>query len=166
MNVARLGPDDAPALRDIRLEALRLHPTAFSADPDIEGAFSLDEWRKRLAERVWFGGWADGALAGMNAYSAEDYSAKTRHNGHLGAMYVRGPARGSGLADMLVRNFLDFAAGKVEQVILTVETKNARAIKLYERHGFRTIGQLPRSMKVDGHYYNELQMLRAVSESD
>ena len=166
VNVVRLGPDDAEVLRDIRLEALRLHPTAFSADPDVEGAFSIERWRQNLESRVWFGARIDGALAGINAFSIDAYSKKIGHIGHLGAMYVRAAARGTGLADALVRNFLDYAAGKVEQAELTVEAGNAAAIKLYERHGFRTVGRMPRSIRVDGVYYDELQMFRLVSASE
>jgi len=66
----------------------------------------------------------------------------------------------------LIEAFLDHAVGAVEQVMLTVEAGNARAIKLYERHGFRTIGKMPRAILVDGVYYDELQMFRAVSSSD
>ena len=166
MNIVRLGRDDAEALREIRLEALHLHPTAFSADPDVETAFPIERWREHLQTRVWFGGRIGGVLAGINAFSIDGYSKKVAHIGHLGAMYVRASTRGTGLADALVRNFLDYSIGKVEQVELTVEAGNARAIRLYERHGFRTVGRMPRSIRVDGAYYDELQMYRMVSSSD
>lgn len=69
--IARLTPDDAEDLRAVRLEGLRLHPTAFSADPDSEGAFSIEDWRVRLESRVWFGGRIDGVLMGINAFSID-----------------------------------------------------------------------------------------------
>jgi RimJ/RimL family protein N-acetyltransferase len=144
---------------------LLLHPTAFSADPDIENKLTLDDWRERLKNRVWFGGKLDGELCGMAAFSTEN-SKKTRHTGHLGSMYVRKAARGTGMADALMKAFIDHASLHVEQVILTVEASNARAIKLYERHGFRTIGRTPRALLVDGKYYDELQMFRTISASD
>ena len=71
MSVVRLTPDDAGALQALRREALLLHPTAFSADPDIEAQFTLDQWRERLRTRVWFGGKLDGVLCGMAAFSTE-----------------------------------------------------------------------------------------------
>ena len=165
MSVARLTPADAEALRDLRREALLLHPTAFSADPDIESKLTLEQWRERLNSRVWFGGKLDGVLCGMAAFSTEA-SRKTRHTGHLGSMYVREAARGTGVADELIEAFIEHATQHVEQVILTVEAGNVRAIKFYERHGFRAIGRVPRSIVVDGKYYDELQMFRTVSPSD
>ncbi len=165
MTVVRLTPDDAVALQSIRREALLLHPTAFSADPEIESKLTANDWRERLKNRVWFGGKLDGGLCGMAAFSTEA-SSKTRHTGHLGSMYVRKDARGSGLADELMKAFVEHATLHVEQVVLTVEASNARAIKFYERHGFRTIGRTPRSLLVDGTYYDELQMFRTVSASD
>jgi ribosomal protein S18 acetylase RimI-like enzyme len=165
VTVTRLTPDDAAALQALRREALLLHPTAFSADPDIEGKLTLDQWRERLGTRVWFGGKLDAILCGMAAFSTEA-SKKTQHTGHLGSMYVRKEARGTGMADQLIEALIDHATKHVEQVALTVEAGNVRAIKLYERHGFRTIGRMPRSILVDGVYYDELQMFRAVSASD
>lgn len=165
MTVLRLTPADAEELRALRREALLAHPTAFSADPEIEAKLTLDDWRARLASRVWFGGRIDGALCGMCAFSTEA-SRKIRHTGHLGAMYVREAARGTGLAGGILKAFLDHAATEVEQVMLDVEAGNARAIKFYERHGFRTVGRTPRVILVDGVYYDELQMFRAVSNSD
>jgi ribosomal protein S18 acetylase RimI-like enzyme len=162
VTIERLLPADAEALREIRLEALRLHPTAFSADPDVEGGFAIERWREHLQGRVWFGGRIGGTLMGINAFSADTHSKKTAHVGHLGAMYVRDAARGSGLADALMTNFLGHAKGRVEMAVLTVEAQNTRAIKLYERHGFETTGRKPRSLKVGGAFHDELEMWRAV----
>jgi RimJ/RimL family protein N-acetyltransferase len=165
VTIVRLTPGDAEVLREIRREALLLHPTAFSADPDIESQLTLQDWRERLKSRVWFGGRIDGLLCGMAAFSTEA-SRKTKHTGHLGSMYVRKEMRGTGLADELIKAFLGHAVLHVEQVMLAVEAGNARAIRFYERHGFRTIGNIPRSILVDGQYFDELQMFRTVSASD
>lgn len=162
MRSTRLEPGAAEALREIRLEALRLHPTAFSADPDVEATFTLEHWRERLEQRAWFGGKIDGVLCGIAAFSIDTHSKKLLHTGNLGAMYVRESARGSGLADEIVVAVLEHARSRVEQVTLTVEAGNRSAIKLYERHGFRVIGRIPRSIRVDGEYFDELQMYRSL----
>jgi len=162
LSVVRLIAEDAEELREIRLEALRLHPTAFSADPHVEGAFSIERWREHLTGRIWFGVRVDGRLAGINAFSTESYSKKTAHVAHLGAMYVREPVRGTGLADALMLNWLDYARGRAEMAVLTVEALNHRAVALYERHGFAITGRKPRSMKVDGVLYDEFEMWRTI----
>ncbi|HJW40862.1 MAG TPA: GNAT family N-acetyltransferase [Rhizomicrobium sp.] len=162
--IERLTPAHAEELRDIRLEALRLHPTAFSADPEVEGAFTLEHWRERIEHRCMFGGRVDGRLAGINAFSLDTYSKKTAHVATLGAMYVREAARGTGLAGALMTHWLDHAARSgAEMAVLDVEATNRRAIALYERHGFKILGRKPRSMKVDGIFYDELEMWREIT---
>lgn len=163
--VRLLTPDDYDALREIRLEALRLHPANFAADPDQEAAMDKEAWLKRLATAVSFGGFLDGTLSGLAVFS-RPASPKLFHTGDLGAMYVRENARGTGLADALLEAVLDHAAKDVEQIKLSVNAENARAVKFYERHGFRTIGRIPRSLNIAGRFYDDLLMLRAVSSSD
>jgi ribosomal protein S18 acetylase RimI-like enzyme len=163
--VRRLGPEDCDALRVVRLESLRLNPTLFAADLGQEEAMSRDEWVARLATGVTFGGYVDGALSGIVIFTRSTRP-KLAHTGNLGAMYVRENARGSGLADALMTTLLDHAVTCVEQVMLTVNAENMRAIKYYERHGFRPIGRIPRSLHVGERYYDDLLMLRAVSATD
>src|SRR6185312_10007847 len=163
--VRQLMPDDYDALREIRLEALRRYPTNFSADPEQEAAFTKEEWLARLASAVSLGGFVDGRIGGLVVFSRPK-SPKLAHTGDVGAMYVRDEARGTGLADKLIEAVLDVAAGQVEQIKLTVNAENARAIKFYERHGFREIGRIPRSLNTDGRFYDDLLMLRKVSSSD
>jgi ribosomal protein S18 acetylase RimI-like enzyme len=81
-------------------------------------------------------------------------------------MYVRAEARGTGIADTLVRRIIEHAVSEVDQIQLTVNADNARAIRLYERHGFRIVGRIPRYIRVGDRLYDELIMLRGVSPSD
>jgi ribosomal protein S18 acetylase RimI-like enzyme len=163
--VRRLGPEDYDALRELRLESLHRHPELFAADPDQEAAMPKEEWLRRLSSAVSFGGVVDGRLCGLLVFS-QPSRPKLAHTGDLGAMYVREDARGTGLADALMNAVLDHAATVVEQLQLTVNAENARAIRFYERHGFRPIGRTPRSLHVGERYYDELHMLRTVSSSD
>lgn len=80
-------------------------------------------------------------------------------------MYVRANAQGSGLADALMTALLKHAATVVEQVQLVVNAENARAIKFYQRHGFREIGRIPRSLHIGGRYYDDMLMFRSVSSA-
>lgn len=163
--VRRLNPDDYDALREIRLESLHRHPELFAADPDQEAAMPKEEWLRRLSTAVSFGGFVDGRLSGLLVFSKPSRP-KLAHTGDLGAMYVREEARGTGLADALMNAVIDHAANVVEQIQLTVNAENVRAIKFYERHGFRPIGRIPRSLRIGERYYDDLLMFRAVSSSD
>lgn len=122
---------------------------------------SKNEWLSRLAGAVSFGGFVDGKLSGMVVFS-QPSRPKLAHTGDVGAMYVRESARGTGLADALMAALLDHASRMVEQVQLTVNAENARAIKFYQRHGFREIGRIPRSLQVEDRYYDDLLMFRPV----
>ncbi len=88
MTVIRLGAENAEALRNLRREALTLHPTAFTADPDIESRLTIDDWRERIRGNAWFGGIVADELVAMVALLIEA-SKKVRHTGHLTSMYVR-----------------------------------------------------------------------------
>jgi ribosomal protein S18 acetylase RimI-like enzyme len=162
MNIRLLTADDYDALRELRLESLRLLPASFAADPAQEEAMLKEEWLSRMATAVSFGGFIDAKLRGMVVFSRPSRP-KLAHTGDIGAMYVRDSARGTGLADALMTALLDHASRIVEQVQLVVNAENARAIKFYERHGFREIGRIPRSLHVGDRYYDDLLMFRSVS---
>ena len=166
LDVARIVPGEAEALRDIRLEALLHHPEAFSRDPDVERAYSIEQWRDRISDRDWFACRDGDNWAGIAMFARDRDSRKTGHTGSLGSMYVRQAFRGKGAADLLVSAVLAHAASEVEQIVLTVNAENTRAISLYERHGFRTYGRIPRSIRIDDRYYDELEMFRPISLSD
>ena len=163
--IRRLVAGDYEALRALRLEALELSPELFAADLEQERAMTKEQWLARLATGATFGGFVDGRLSGMIVFS-RPARPKLAHTGDVGAVYVRAGARGAGLADALLEALIDHAAREVEQLQLTVNAENARAIRFYERHGFRPIGRIPRSLHVGERYYDDLLMFRAVSQSD
>lgn len=166
VEIVRIAENDVEKLRVIRLEALKAHPEAFSADPDYESARSVEVWRDAIARRVWFAAVEGENWLGIAAFSHDTHSKKTAHIGSLGAMYVRAQARGKGVGDALIVAVLEEAAKEVEQIVLTVNAENKPAIALYERHGFRVYGKAPRSLKTGGKYYDEIAMARAVSPAD
>ena len=166
ISVRRLGMADVPALRELRLESLRLHPECFGADLEAEEAMSVEDMAARMNTGYSFGGFVDDVLSGLVVF-VKPKNKKTGHTGDLGAMYVRANARGTGLGDALVEAVIDQAvATGTEQIKLLVNAENPHAIKLYERHGFRPVGKYPNSLRVGGKTYEELIMLRPVSASD
>lgn len=155
--VRRLLADDAAPYRDLRIEGLRHHPAAFTADADAEAGRPLAWFADRLDRGMVFGGWHDGQLAGMAGFFVRD-GAKLAHKGVLWGMYVRDAARGSGLGRALIAAVIGMARGQCEELTLSVATDNAPAIALYRAMGFVECGFEARTVKVDGRYHDEAWM--------
>lgn len=152
--------EDEPALyRDIRLEALRLHPCSFSAAFEQEAAQELSFFAQRLAANTVFAGFRGQEVCGIAGFMQET-GLKRAHKGHLWGMYVRPAARGTGLARQLVEAVLEYAQDRVELVQLSVIAGNAPAHRLYLSLGFVAYGLEERALKVDGTDYDEVHMVK------
>ena len=161
--IRRLGPEDAAAYAEIRLEGLRLAPDAFGSDAETEQSWPVDRYADQLTRTAVFGFEEPGGLLGVAGFVALD-GLKRRHRGILWGMYVRDAARGRGVGRKLVQAVLDHAASLVEQVHLDVSVGNEAAIALYERCGFRRYGTTPRCMKIDGQYVDAHLMVCVLVE--
>ena len=152
---------DEPAFRRVRLDALRLHPTAFSASWHAEARTTPDDLARRLLEppSYMFGGFAAGGdLAGTAGLRLQT-GAKSRHKGSVFAVYVDAAHRGTGLARALVEATIARAREAGLCVVhLTVTLGNAAAGKLYADLGFRTYGIERRGLYVDGAFHDEALM--------
>ena len=154
-----LDPAEPELYREIRLEALRLHPDAFGAAFEDEAARPLTFFEQRLSGNVIFGGFRGAELLGTAGFMPET-GVKREHKAHLWGMYVRAPARGTGLAGELVQAVLNHAKERVVLIQLSVVIGNAGARRLYERFGFTQYGIEERSLKVAGRYLDEVLMAR------
>jgi ribosomal protein S18 acetylase RimI-like enzyme len=158
--IRQLTADDAAIYRDIRLEGLRNAPTAFGSSYEAESATSLAEFADRLAHGHVIGAWVGGTLSGVAGFYINQ-GVKAAHRGNIWGVYVRPEARRLGLARALMTEIISHARTQVEQVHLCVVTDNASALALYEHFGFSIYGTEPRSLFVDGRYYDEhLMVLR------
>ena len=156
------APADVEAFRAIRLEALQRHPDAFGSTHEDEVAQPPTWWEARLAPGRTFGGFIGGELMGMAALSTFT-ATQLRHKGVLGGMYVREEARGSGLADALVRRVIEHIP--LAQIQLSVVTTNERAIRFYRRMGFHIFGTEPRALKTPNGYADEHLMVRLADQT-
>jgi RimJ/RimL family protein N-acetyltransferase len=157
--IRRLAPADAALYREIRLEALQRNPEAFGSTFERENAQPLSWFEAAIGRADIFGGFIDGALAGIAGFAVQE-GTKHAHKGLLGAMYVRSAARKSGLGKILVAAVLDHARGRVEMVQLTVVSDNGAARRLYDAMGFVEYGYEKRALKHDGRYYDEILMVK------
>ena len=157
--IRRLEPSDAALYRELRLEALQLHPHPYGSTLEIESAAPLESFAQRLdTSEILLGSVADEPM-GIVRFSIPSFVTE-RHKGMLTGMYVRESARGSGLGSALVDAVIERARGRVIFVELSVVTTNERARRLYARHGFEIYGIDPCALKHGDRYFDEYQMTR------
>ncbi len=151
------------AYREIRLEALKNHPTVFGSDYAASAVQPESYWMERIQssdDRVTFVAEADGQFVGTAGIFRES-NTKERHASHIWGVYVRPAWRGAGVADALVEACIGWAQARELRLIkLSVTTTNVAAIRCYLRHGFSVYGVEPEVLQWEGVYYDELLMAR------
>jgi len=159
-------PEDAALLRELRLEALSMHPEAFAADVAITAAEGADVWAERIADYAKNESTAIsiavyvGQLIGM-AGIGRGHWPKTRHSSILWGVYVSPDWRGLHIAEAIINECITWAREQgVVVVKLGVITTNASAIRCYTRSGFKVYGTDPKSNYYNDVYYDELMMAK------
>jgi RimJ/RimL family protein N-acetyltransferase len=153
---------DIDGFRELRLEALKNHPTAFGADYEESAARPNEHWQKRLKidkdhEALFFAE-KEGQLIGMTGIF-RGLSKKSQHDSMIWGVYVRPQWRGRHISEALVRSCLVWAKEQGLAIVkLAVVTTNQPAIRCYQRCGFTTYGTEPKALHHDGEYYDEYLM--------
>lgn len=136
--------EDLPGILDIYNDAV-LNTTAIWNETEVD----LANRRAWLAERQAAGfpvlvarNSAD-EVVGYASYgtwrSIEGFRHTVEHS-----VYVRGDQRGQGLGPLLMRALIDRArAASLHVMVAAIERENAASIRLHERLGFVTTGQMP-----------------------
>jgi RimJ/RimL family protein N-acetyltransferase len=173
-DVRRLGPADLGAYKQLRDEALRLHPEAFTSDHETERQRAPESYLGRLGLSEPLGGsFLLGAFAGrpgkeqlIGALGLErETRSKTRHIAWLIALMVLPAHTGRGVGMELVARCIEQAraANGLEMIVLSVTASSERVVRLYERAGFERYGMIPRAVRIDDgkqvHYHDKAQML-------
>lgn len=145
LRTRRLGREEWPLLRDLRLRALREDPRAFASSYAREAGFADADWAARLRSYAWF-------VAGPAAGAAPIGLLGGRDDGtelFLVAMWVAAGHRGRGVAAKLVDALAGHARERgMRALALQVNEHNTAARRVYERLGFVATGAwqtLPRA---------------------
>ncbi|OON40247.1 hypothetical protein BTJ39_10155 [Izhakiella australiensis] len=155
--IGELSSRDAAAYREIRLEALRLHPDAFGASFENETQQPESFFAARLTSNRVFAGYdSENRLQGIIGLNVSP-SPKMRHITHLWGMYVRAEMRGSGLSRELVAAAIQAAHGS-KTIKLSVGASNHAAQALYRSSGFKVWATDSAALCRDGVYLDELLM--------
>lgn len=161
MKVRLLDPRDAQAYQQLRLQALRDSPTAFSASHADEVGRSLDEVAARITPA------ADGSVCMFGIFEPEELAGfvavihpqrdKLRHGVELAGLYVSPSFRRRGFGRALMKAALAHARSLtgVRLIKLGVTASNREARKLYQSLGFTSYGVEPDALQVDGMFHDE-----------
>jgi ribosomal protein S18 acetylase RimI-like enzyme len=168
ITIRMVVPEDAALLREMRVEALKMHPEAFAADVDMAAAEDAGGWAGRIAQyaekvsAVICIAETNVQLIGMLGISRGHWP-KTRHSGTLWGVYVKSEWRGYHIGEELVNSCIEWAKENgVSVVILGVNISNIPAIHCYHRCGFATCGVEPKVIYYADAYYDELLMVMLI----
>jgi putative acetyltransferase len=157
----RARADDA---RDVA--ALMSEPSVYAQTLQMPHA-SEAAWRERLVAmdkpgvELQLAAERDGRVVGLAGLHQAQPSPRRRHAAGLGITLAR-EAQGQGIGDAMMRALLRHADGwaGLLRIELTVYVDNARAIALYQRHGFEREGVLRGYGLRDGVYVDCVSMAR------
>lgn len=142
--VRRIRPDEAGALRLVRLAALAESPSAFGSTYAGESSLTTEDWTRRAragsdgADRATFFAVAGDDIVGMaGGYRPEPASALVE----LVSMWTHPTVRRTGIGRLLVNAVIDWArACGAREVQLWVTRGNTSAEILYRAMGFAETG--------------------------
>lgn len=154
-----LDAEDAELFRELRMEALRLHPEAFGETESELAGCSTEKLHERMAPRraypqqFVYGAFDADQLIGTVAFYREK-AEKERHVGGIWSVYVKFPYRGQGVAPKLMELMIAQARQfeGLEQITLGVATSAKGARRMYEAFGFKLVGVHRRCFKLPDRY--------------
>ena len=163
--VRSVEPEDAS--RMLQYMKIMLGETPFLLRTPEEFTYTGEEEAAILAKRrddprcLMLVAELDGQIIACADVSSHGAKSRVMHRAELG-ISVRKDYWRQGIGSALMERLVAFAAqAGYEQIELTVESKNRRAIGLYLRYGFTVYGTRPHGMKYpDGSYDNDYLMVR------
>jgi GNAT superfamily N-acetyltransferase len=146
VSIRRTRPDEGPAFRAIRLEAIRESPTAFGSTLAETAARPLEYWQDRVrrgatgSESVLFAAVDGERWIGVVGGFVDDST--DARSVDLVSMWVHPEHRGQGVGRRLVEQVVAWAKERsARRVVLWLTEGNDRAVTLYRRSGFRETGE-------------------------
>ena len=136
-------------------------PEEFNYSPEKEAR--VLSGRKNDPRSLMLVAESDGRIIASADICSHGAKSRVMHRGELG-ISVRKDYWSQVIGSALMERLLAFAAPcGDEQIELTVESKNHRALRLYLKYGFTVYGTRPHGMKYpDGSYDNDYLMIKMI----
>ncbi len=163
MEIRRLTDLDAESYQQLRHEALKREPHAFTESVAEHQAMTLETIRNRLVsveDNFVLGAFIDRQLIGTAGFFRRR-GEKIRHRGGIWGVYVSEECRRKGVGRALLAELIGLVRllPGIEQVALAVSRQNAGAKSLYESLGFEVYGCERRALKIGSEYVDEELMV-------
>jgi ribosomal protein S18 acetylase RimI-like enzyme len=158
LEIRRLESKDAEIYKEIRIEALKANPEAFSSSYEEEKEYPLENFENRLnfGNFYTFGAFVEYKLAGIVTLILETKN-KTNHRANIVAMFVYPEYRKCGIGRGLMTEAINKAKEikEVKQVYLSVTSSNDPAKNLYQSLGFKTYGIDKNGLRIGDKYFDD-----------
>ncbi|KVR38712.1 GNAT family N-acetyltransferase [Burkholderia multivorans] len=167
ITIRLLDAADAAPFQSLRLAAIRTSPTSFLPTEDEVAAVPVETFAAQIMPthtQAVFGAFDGETLIGSTGVR-RDAHAKVAHKATIWGVYVDAAYRGRGIAQSLLEHAIGHAehAWQCAQLMLCVNAFNATAERLYASLGFERFGTEPRSLCVDGRFYDEHHMVKRLA---
>jgi RimJ/RimL family protein N-acetyltransferase len=157
ITISRLNADRWQDYRDLRLEALKNEPLAFSSSYEEEQLIVETGWRTRIENALF--AIDNGKLVGIVGFFRNN-RIKTNHVGEIFGVYVRPAYRDKGIGKQLITAIIEEIKKTegIEKIKIGVNPTQKAAAHIYRKFGFKKVGLLKKDMQVNGKFYDELWM--------
>jgi len=142
------GLRDARILQRAICDSVSTSPEAFLKTADDVNEFSLDHWEKEIQSSTWAvierGQELVGIAVARWPHREMDQDIDPKTSRFIESVWIDPGLRGRRMGERLMRFLFEVECEKcpdVMQLLLWVFDKNHRAIRLYERMGFKDTGQ-------------------------
>ncbi|PAJ79043.1 GNAT family N-acetyltransferase [Burkholderia ubonensis] len=167
ITIRLLDAADAALFQSLRLRAVETSPTSFLPTRDEEAGVSVAEFATRITptpSQAVFGAFEVDTLVGITGVR-RDARTKVAHKATIWGVFVDPAYRGRGIAQSLLERATAHAAQawQCRQLLLCVNEINGTAERLYASQGFVRFGTEPRSLFVDGRFYDEHHMVKTLA---
>ncbi|MFH2118551.1 MAG: GNAT family N-acetyltransferase [Candidatus Paceibacterota bacterium] len=167
MTIRPLTIADASLYQTLRLRALQTNPESYLASWETEQNKPTESfaWEIRYATSPpisgYYGIFLEDKLIGYTQLDQVSLP-KQQHIAYLYNLYVDPNHRGQGYATKLFDYLSKIAKeqAQVERIFITCNRKNTAAQKLYKKLGFSEYGLKEKSVKWQGEYDDEVEMVK------
>jgi RimJ/RimL family protein N-acetyltransferase len=157
ITISRVNADRWQDYRDLRLEALKNEPQAFSSSYEEEQLIAETVWRTRIENALF--AIENGKLVSMAGFIRYNHI-KTNHVCEIFGVYVRPEYRGKGIGKQLISTVIKEIKNikGIKKIRIGVNPTQKAAEHIYLKLGFEPVGLLKKDMQVNGKFYDELWM--------